>query len=1276
MRLRRAAGLGVIATLALPCTVLAQFPSAVVGFNGPPIDDEATSQEMFRLPEFSGTTATFILANAAGQFNNNVAYRASGLQTEGAASLEVFFRWVDPADPDAWLRLTSFAGPERPNPALDTRGKVRFKLANRSELFNGDIGVCLGVRETGGNARQLEDGGTTGPIEWVGTSTTINGITAGADGIVNTPASGDDVQEYPVGFDTVANGLPTGTAVVSPGTNGVMNTTPAGDDTNRSGFRIGANGGRQPVPAIILAPSPAPYTLEWDLTTGVVRVNGTPMGGGLAAFTGNGTLADSPDNRGVLEHIAFTNVADDTAVLIDVGIDELQVEATVPDPTPPPTIQSPVVETDTTVRVDTGPGATLAELFRNGTDPNDSLGTAVPVANVATFNGLSLDAGDVLRATQTANAIESGPSAPVLVFAQGVVMADNFDSYETPADLNQFWFNSINSPTPADARVRLQPGGAASCPNFLREESPANANAARLYRGIGGVNGTDADPLEITWHFRFTGTEGGAGARTRCEVAHFNGGGFNTGNRGDGTVGITLFNQVGGALFDEHNLTIRATDPNDPARIDLLANGWVDAAGFLRAPSGVAKQPGVWHKMSIEVLSDVFNFYIDDVLVNPAPYAAGVPRPNPDAGYDFIIIGEGFSNNGPRMHFDNVAVTQGAAFPFGDPEVPAPEIVAPLLPSIATVSLFDVDPNATGVDVFSDGGLIGSAAGPFPGGTADVTVSPDLVNGATIIAVQTVGGQESCGSIPVDVAVTPVSILNAVLVPGQTSVQVGDIELGLASQIIVQSNDTNVIGTLNNPATDPVAVTTTPLQFGATITATQVIDGVEGPLSAGVQVTVPAPTVDTPLVDGDQAVRVIAVHPLATSVAVQVNGAPAGSAPATGAEFVTVPVGAALEVNDEVTATQTIGGFESGASAVVFVEVPFCQIVFEDNLNLDSSANWNVLIHDNASQGDASATFAVDYSTLGVPPSPNGGGSTRGVRLDCNAGGIGSPAAVTMTPVGLSLSAATGYRLTFDMWINANGPFPAGGAGSTQNYTCGVGHDDATVLQGPPDSSVGATAQTGIGAWFQITGEGGAADDVRGFKDVERQYPASTQYAAGTGSLDDSTNGVAFYAALFGDPGPAPPAAQTSLFPSQTGNTLAGSAGFAWHEVSVTVLGARARWEINGVPIITIDTTLGNPFSGLDGNVAIGYEDSFSSLSGNPIMSFGLVDNVKVLVAGPFLGDLDGDFAVTLTDLAIQLSNFGTLVGADPEDGDLDGDGDVDLTDLAVLLSAFGTFCE
>lgn len=59
----------------------------------------------------------------------------------------------------------------------------------------------------------------------------------------------------------------------------------------------------------------------------------------------------------------------------------------------------------------------------------------------------------------------------------------------------------------------------------------------------------------------------------------------------------------------------------------------------------------------------------------------------------------------------------------------------------------------------------------------------------------------------------------------------------------------------------------------------------------------------------------------------------------------------------------------------------------------------------------------------------------------------------------------------------------------------------------------------------------------------------------------------------------------------------------------------------------------------------------------------------------PCANDADGDRQVTLADLSILLTNFGTPSGMHLDDGDLDQDGDVDLADLSVLLTAFGASC-
>lgn len=67
------------------------------------------------------------------------------------------------------------------------------------------------------------------------------------------------------------------------------------------------------------------------------------------------------------------------------------------------------------------------------------------------------------------------------------------------------------------------------------------------------------------------------------------------------------------------------------------------------------------------------------------------------------------------------------------------------------------------------------------------------------------------------------------------------------------------------------------------------------------------------------------------------------------------------------------------------------------------------------------------------------------------------------------------------------------------------------------------------------------------------------------------------------------------------------------------------------------------------------------------------VGAVNLFVLIPYVpGDLDESGVCDLTDLAMQLSNFGRAGDAAYEHGDLDCDQDVDLQDLAILLANFG----
>lgn len=277
-------------------------------------------------------------------------------------------------------------------------------------------------------------------------------------------------------------------------------------------------------------------------------------------------------------------------------------------------------------------------------------------------------------------------------------------------------------------------------------------------------------------------------------------------------------------------------------------------------------------------------------------------------------------------------------------------------------------------------------------------------------------------------------------------------------------------------------------------------------------------------------------------------------------------------------------------------------VVFTDNFDANTAANWTV----NKSSTDTRVTFNYDYAADGIPPAPHAvGGTTRGVKFEANMVN-GVTAALSVSPTGQSFSGD--YRLHFDMWINANGPFPLGGTGSSQFITGGLGTAGNRVQW----IGSGSTAD---GCWFAVDGEGQAGDtstssDFNAYVATALQGVASGVYAAGT-DANARGNGNAYYATAFPG-GQTAPAWQQTTYPQQTGALAAGAVGFAWRDVIISKRGSVIEWSIDGVKLAAVtNATL------TASNVFVGYWDPFTSLSDNDALSFGVVDNVRVEVPAP-----------------------------------------------------------
>ncbi|MFN7139510.1 MAG: immunoglobulin domain-containing protein, partial [Limisphaerales bacterium] len=287
------------------------------------------------------------------------------------------------------------------------------------------------------------------------------------------------------------------------------------------------------------------------------------------------------------------------------------------------------------------------------------------------------------------------------------------------------------------------------------------------------------------------------------------------------------------------------------------------------------------------------------------------------------------------------------------------------------------------------------------------------------------------------------------------------------------------------------------------------------------------------------------------------------------------------------------------APATLNVVIPtVTETFFSDNFDSNSAGSWIV----NSSSSDTRVTFFYNYANDGIPPAPNSsGGTARGVKFEANLAN-GTPAAINISPSGKSFTGD--FDLKFDMWINANGPFPAGGTGSTEHLTAGLGTSGSRVQWG-------AAGNTADGTWFAVDGEGQAGDTTQAFVDF-MIYQGTVQQSTNTGFYSAGTagnargNGHPYYASAFPG-GQTAPAAQVQVHTNQTGALAVGSVGMKWRDVLITKRGNNMEWFIDGLRIASVTNAL---FSG--NNIFVGYWDAFASLSSNPAMSFGLIDNLRV----------------------------------------------------------------
>ncbi|MCA9256476.1 MAG: hypothetical protein KDA33_12600, partial [Phycisphaerales bacterium] len=736
---------GAVALLSATTHAQAQFLSPLVDFEDAPIDSRELSQEIFRIPETAPTTSAFIVPNPIGTFTSNAAYRSDDLAISGAASLRVIFEWVNPADTDAWVRLQTFNGEVRPNPSIHLGGKVRFKLVNVGDFFNGQFGICLGVRETGTDVPQLEDGGVVGDIEWVGVT-------------------------------------------------GVAGTAPD----------------LRPIPAFIVPVSAATLLVEFDLATGNISTGPDEFslvnhGGGIAAFTGNGALDGT---RGTIEHIAIVNVSTDTLAAMQFYIDDLQTEAPVPDPVFPPTVQSPIIQGDTTITVTDFLGtADQVTLYRDAVlvetkvvvDPNLPIDFTIAPAAVA---------GECFTATQREmiSGDTSLQSDPVCTLPAPAVYTFNVCLDENGSNCSTDWEMVPAASRGTAPNGQIAPHGQVIFPNnavWQTIDIPLDVPAL-VTNWLGGdgmiaPGGTGLFSFDSIW---FTSL-GGPDATGNHEVFIDAIDALDAG----GALIAPIYTMDTGVNFMSNSRS-QATSPFSTSQLSTLTSY-----------NGSSSHRFQWTYASTGVDETAAAYCA-------IGFACGTSPTFPD------------TTKTVRVRLLARTEYTGTA--------PQPSISRPIVGNQAGVRVNN-DPGATSVQLYVNGLPVGAPV--LPSGPETDFGGLSLNPGDSISATQVVAGETSDFAYPVPVVAAPFApVIDGDLFPSNTDVTVGAVSnapFAMATLVEVLVNDV-VAGSVSNAmgiGSDSVSVTVPPLANGDVVTARQTVNGAVSAASAPVLVIWPAPTI-------------------------------------------------------------------------------------------------------------------------------------------------------------------------------------------------------------------------------------------------------------------------------------------------------------------------------------------------------------------------------------------------------------------------------------------------
>jgi hypothetical protein len=289
-------------------------------------------------------------------------------------------------------------------------------------------------------------------------------------------------------------------------------------------------------------------------------------------------------------------------------------------------------------------------------------------------------------------------------------------------------------------------------------------------------------------------------------------------------------------------------------------------------------------------------------------------------------------------------------------------------------------------------------------------------------------------------------------------------------------------------------------------------------------------------------------------------------------------------------------GFVAATNTVVCTivddEVAPGPIAYAENFNNPANSNlWNLKFAARNGLADYSADFGYDYTALGVPASPNGGGDTLGLRLTVNkteASALGG-AGINLYPAGQSFSGD--YAVRFDMYLIQN----AGCAGTTEYAMFGINHsgNQTNWFRYSGDGSPGYGMD---GLFYQVEADGANLGDY-----VLNSSPATTNAGIVAPTSLGERSAAAFEGTFKSPPYSAWGAPGN---PNSSGTP-------SWVQVEIANIGGVVTLKLNNTVIMTTTNTTAYQ----SGNLMLGYDDAYDSIGCNGGVIY---DNLRVISYAPF----------------------------------------------------------